>query len=89
MAGINRRYTPMNTDLSKKLLKFRSESALICVHRRFKGSKSKLAKVQLVRKFPLEISINHIGTLRPYDNLGLSMLELLYRLKRMNNTNPK
>jgi hypothetical protein len=42
----------MNADLSKKWLKFCPESALICVHRRFKGSKSKLAKVQL-RKKPL------------------------------------
>jgi hypothetical protein len=37
----------MNADLSKKLLKFCAESALI-VHRRFKGTKSKLVKVQLV-----------------------------------------
>jgi hypothetical protein len=38
----------MNGDLSKKWLKFCLESAFICVHRRFKDSKSKLAKIKLI-----------------------------------------
>jgi hypothetical protein len=52
----------MNADLSKKLLKFHSESALIvhparargmAGHRRFKGSKSKRAKVPIKRNASL------------------------------------